>query len=52
MHPRILTEGFDVARTKALEVLESMKIPIEIKRENLLDVASTSLKTKVRLCLY
>ncbi|XP_034827490.1 T-complex protein 1 subunit zeta [Maniola hyperantus] len=47
LHPRILTEGFDVARTKALEILESMKIPIEIKRENLLDVARTSLKTKV-----
>ncbi|CAH2051886.1 unnamed protein product, partial [Iphiclides podalirius] len=47
LHPRIITEGYDVARNKALEVLESMKIPIEIKRENLLDVARTSLKTKV-----
>lgn len=47
LHPRIITEGFDIARNKSLEVLESMKIPIEIARENLVDVARTSLKTKV-----
>lgn len=47
LHPRIITEGYDVARNKALEILESMKIPIEVKRENLLDIAHTSLKTKV-----
>ncbi|XP_075983388.1 chaperonin containing TCP1 subunit 6 [Anticarsia gemmatalis] len=47
LHPRILTEGFDVARAKALEVLDSIKIPIEVKREDLLDVSRTSLKTKV-----
>ncbi|XP_030034968.2 LOW QUALITY PROTEIN: T-complex protein 1 subunit zeta [Manduca sexta] len=47
LHPRIITEGFDAARNKALEILDSMKIPIEVKRENLLDVARTSLKTKV-----
>ncbi|XP_038217396.1 T-complex protein 1 subunit zeta [Zerene cesonia] len=47
LHPRIITEGYDLARNKALEVLESMKIPIEIKRENLIDIARTSLKTKV-----
>lgn len=49
LHPRILTEGFDIARTKALEVLDSIKIPIEVKREYLLDVSRTSLKTKVCL---
>ncbi|KAL4711790.1 hypothetical protein ACJJTC_005959 [Scirpophaga incertulas] len=47
LHPRIITEGYDLARTEALKVLESMKIPIEVKRESLLDVARTSLKTKV-----
>ncbi|XP_061722810.1 T-complex protein 1 subunit zeta [Cydia pomonella] len=51
LHPRILTEGFDVARNKALEILENMKVPIEIKRENLLDVVRTSLKTKVHASL-
>ncbi|XP_047510993.1 T-complex protein 1 subunit zeta [Pieris napi] len=47
LHPRIVTEGFDLARNKALEVLDSMKVPIEVNRESLLDVARTSLKTKV-----
>ncbi|VVC92611.1 T-complex protein 1 subunit zeta [Leptidea sinapis] len=47
LHPRIITEGYDVAKTKALEVLDSLKIPIEINRESLIDVARTSLKTKV-----
>lgn len=30
LHPRILTEGFDLAREKALEILEKIKIPIEV----------------------
>jgi len=47
LHPRVLTEGFDKARAKTLEILEKIKIPIEITRENLLDVARTSLRTKV-----
>lgn len=47
LHPRIITEGFDVARDKALEILENMKIPIQVNRESLLDIARTSLKTKV-----
>lgn len=48
LHPRILTEGFDKARAKALEVLEKIKIPIEINKESLTDVCKTSLRTKVR----
>ncbi|XP_034235831.1 T-complex protein 1 subunit zeta [Thrips palmi] len=47
LHPRILTEGFEQARKKAVEVLDSMKIPTEAKRESLIDVAKTSLATKV-----
>ncbi|XP_017769242.1 PREDICTED: T-complex protein 1 subunit zeta [Nicrophorus vespilloides] len=47
LHPRLITEGFDKARAKTLEVLESIKIPIEINKEGLLDVATTSLRTKV-----
>lgn len=47
LHPRVITEGFDKARVKALEILEEVKIPIELNKENLLDVARTSLKTKV-----
>lgn len=51
LHPRILTEGFDKARVKALEVLENMKIPVAINKESLTDVCRTSLRTKVRRCI-
>lgn len=30
LHPRILTEGFDQAKNKALEILDEMKHPIEV----------------------
>jgi len=33
LHPRILTEGIDQARVKALEVLDSMKVPIEVNKK-------------------
>jgi T-complex protein 1 subunit zeta len=47
LHPRVLTEGFDLARAKALEVLESLKIPIYPIKQILLNVARTSLRTKL-----
>ncbi|KAB0367924.1 hypothetical protein FD755_021248 [Muntiacus reevesi] len=47
LHPRIIAEGFEIAKIKALEVLEQVKIKKEMKREILLDVARTSLQTKV-----
>lgn len=47
LHPRVVTEGFDKARVKTLEILDKVKIPIELNKENLFDVARTSLKTKV-----
>ncbi|XP_068945355.1 T-complex protein 1 subunit zeta-2 [Petaurus breviceps papuanus] len=47
LHPRIITEGFEAAKVKALEVLEEIKIEKEMSREILLDVARTSLHTKV-----
>ncbi|KAI5725854.1 hypothetical protein M8J77_020894 [Diaphorina citri] len=47
LHPRVITEGFTQARLKALEVLESLKITTPPSREILLDVARTSLRTKV-----
>ncbi|XP_054276316.1 T-complex protein 1 subunit zeta [Macrosteles quadrilineatus] len=48
LHPRIIVDGFEKARTKALEVLDKMKIPIEVKRENLLDLTRTCLRTKLQ----
>lgn len=47
LHPRVLTEGFELARAKTIEILDSLKIPIEATKEALLDVARTSLRTKI-----
>lgn len=47
LHPRILAEGFDQARQQAMQILDKMCHPIEINKESLLDVARTSLRTKV-----
>ncbi|GLH03416.1 hypothetical protein R5R35_007104 [Gryllus longicercus] len=47
LHPRMVTEGFDLARAKTLELLEKIKIPVEPTRDQLIDVARTSLRTKV-----
>lgn len=47
LHPRIIAEGYDLARLQTLKVLEDFKMPIEINRKNLLDVARTSLRTKL-----
>lgn len=47
LHPRIVAEGFEIAKEKALEVLEQVKVSKEMDRETLIDVARTSLRTKV-----
>ncbi|KFU99949.1 T-complex protein 1 subunit zeta, partial [Pterocles gutturalis] len=47
LHPRIIAEGFEIAKEKALEVLEQVKVTKEMDRETLVDVARTSLRTKV-----
>ncbi|CAL1536783.1 unnamed protein product [Lymnaea stagnalis] len=47
LHPRLITEGFELARNKALEVLEQIKVKREIDRDTLIQVCRTSLRTKV-----
>jgi T-complex protein 1 subunit zeta len=47
VHPRVITDGLDIAKEEALKVLESMKIPVDSDREILINVAKTSLRTKV-----
>jgi T-complex protein 1 subunit zeta len=49
LHPRVITEGFEAAKTKALEILETLKVNItpEERRSILIQVAKTSLNTKV-----
>lgn len=47
LHPRVITEGLNEAKKKALEVLENMKVPFNMEREKLIEICNTSLKTKV-----
>lgn len=46
-HPRIITDGLHIAKKKALEILEAMKIPIKRDRAFLQEVARSSLRTKI-----
>ncbi|CAG2122701.1 unnamed protein product, partial [Medioppia subpectinata] len=48
LHPRIVADGYDLSRKKALEVLNAMKVENKgIDRNTLINVAKTSLQTKV-----
>eukprot|EP00794_Sanderia_malayensis_P013712 gene13712-15140_t len=47
LHPRLVAEGFELAKVKALEVLEEVKVENNIDRDTLINVARTSLRTKV-----
>ncbi|KAF7722304.1 T-complex protein 1 subunit zeta [Apophysomyces ossiformis] len=52
LHPRVITEGYDLAKKEALKFLESFKTEKpEIDRELLVSVARTSLRTKVHRAL-
>ncbi len=49
VHPRIITEGFEIAKNRALEILEEFKEKkIKIDSTLLRKVAQTSLSTKVQ----
>ncbi|PWN49624.1 putative CCT6-component of chaperonin-containing T-complex [Violaceomyces palustris] len=47
VHPRVLSEGFDVAKLGALNFLESFKKSTTMDRSTLISVANTSLSTKL-----
>jgi len=47
VHPRLITDGFRLASKKAQEVLEEVSQKMEMTRERLLEVARTSLRTKL-----
>ncbi|KAI8575013.1 hypothetical protein K450DRAFT_263744 [Umbelopsis ramanniana AG] len=52
LHPRVITEGYDLAKKEALEFLEKFKtVKEDIDREALVSVARTSLRTKVHRSL-
>lgn len=52
MHPRVLVDGFEIAKRAALQFLEKFKTPVvmgdEPDREILKMVARTTIRTKVR----
>ncbi|APA13460.1 conserved hypothetical protein [Sclerotinia sclerotiorum 1980 UF-70] len=47
LHPRIITDGYEIAKMEALKFLDTFKIEKEVDRELLLCVARTSLSTKL-----
>ncbi|KAF9771695.1 T-complex protein 1 subunit zeta [Fusarium sp. DS 682] len=47
LHPRIITDGFEIAKVEALKFLDGFKLPRGIDRELLLHVAKTCLSTKI-----
>jgi len=47
VHPRILVEGMEMAKTETLRFLEEFKLAKEVTRDLLISVAKTSLNTKV-----
>ncbi|KAI9755840.1 MAG: T-complex protein 1 subunit zeta [Chaenotheca gracillima] len=51
LHPRVVTDGYEIAKTEALKFLDTFKIEKEVDRELLLSVARTSLSTKLNSTL-
>jgi T-complex protein 1 subunit zeta len=53
MHPRVLVDGFEIAKRATLQFLEKFKTPVvmgnEPDREILKMVARTTVRTKVNL---
>jgi T-complex protein 1 subunit zeta len=50
LHPRLIAEGFDLARDETMSFLDSFKVPVADAlndREKLVCVARTSLRTKI-----
>ncbi|MCJ1461896.1 T-complex protein 1 subunit zeta [Pseudocyphellaria aurata] len=47
LHPRIITDGYEIAKAETLKFLDSFKLEKEVDRELLLSVARTSLSTKL-----
>lgn len=47
LHPRQLTNGIMQAKDQAIQLLQTLSIPVEIERDILVALAKTSLRTKV-----
>ncbi|ETW80629.1 hypothetical protein HETIRDRAFT_320598 [Heterobasidion irregulare TC 32-1] len=51
VHPSVIGEGFDQAKKAALAFLDTFKRPINLDRATLINVAHTSLATKLHVAL-
>ncbi|KAJ9196596.1 hypothetical protein DTO166G4_4560 [Paecilomyces variotii] len=51
LHPRVLTDGYEIAKNETLKFLDQFKLQRDIDRELLLSVARTSLSTKLNSAL-
>ncbi|KAF7191476.1 T-complex protein 1 subunit zeta [Pseudocercospora fuligena] len=51
LHPRVITDGYEVAKNETLRFLDEFKLAREVDRELLLNVARTSLSTKINKTL-
>lgn len=51
LHPRVITDGYEIAKNETLKFLDEFKITRDIDRELLLSVARTSLSTKINTTL-
>ncbi|KAH9924861.1 chaperonin-containing T-complex zeta subunit Cct6 [Fomitopsis serialis] len=51
VHPTVIAAGFDLAKKEALAFLETFKRPSKVDRATLINVAHTSLATKVNSAL-
>ncbi|RDH34577.1 chaperonin Cpn60/TCP-1 family, partial [Aspergillus welwitschiae] len=51
LHPRVITDGYEIAKNESLKFLEQFKLERKIDRELLLSVARTSLSTKLNSAL-
>ncbi|TFY77973.1 hypothetical protein EWM64_g6039, partial [Hericium alpestre] len=51
VHPTVIGEGFDIAKKAALEFLDTFKQPSKLDRATLVNVAHTSLATKLNAAL-
>ena len=51
LHPRIITDGYEIAQKETLDFLDKFKVSRKIDRDLLLSVARTSLSTKINKAL-
>ena len=51
LHPRVITDGFEIAKDETLRFLDEFKLNRDVDRELLLSVARTSLSTKLNTTL-